>query len=366
VFKRAVFRMRGLREWMSAIWDAPDGSTSPYNPRKLLAERDEGDSSSLPHPLEVELPGAKVTFAYDISRQGGRFEHAASFDAYAVVELENELALNAWREQWFRPLIDLLVFATREQVVIERFGAVISDHRRAEAVHPAIRPAASDDVWARRDIEVVRPHQVDVRERGIEPFQHMLLPLAALGNHAPAKLADFFTIHRALGATAAFFFVVLNTRTILQENRLLNLMAFAEGYHRTFHDAPPLPADLHRELRRQMLGAIPSQHRSVYSNPLQYANQQSQRKRVGALIARAAAAVPALSDPDNRFRDELVDTRNLYTHQGDPGEQVIAAEDLYERVERFIEVLEINLLVDIGLPPEEIVALHQNAHPSYD
>lgn len=373
-FKRGIAHLRGLREWMSASWRG----RAPYAFHQLVAppprglrqrytawrerRRGDPDPDALPHPLEVALPGATLKLAYERNAGGTRFEQQTVYDAAAVIELDAPLSLDRWREEWVRPLVDLLVFATREQVVVERFEAVISDNRLAEAVHPAIRRPAPDRVWARREIEVVRPHVVDLRERGIDPFQHMLLPLGGLGQRAPAALANYFARYRALGRTAAFFFVVLNARTIHEENRLLNLMAYAEGYHRTFHDAPPLPDELHRELRKKMLAAIDKKYRSVYSNPIHFANQQSQRQRVGALIARAGAAVPELTDPDNALRDELVDTRNLHTHQVEPGERALTDVDLHERVERLIEVLEVNLLLDLGLAADDIRALHAQAH----
>lgn len=375
-FKRAVVHLRGLREWMSTSWrgQAPYAFHQFVAPpprglrRRLAAWRDtrrdrHDDPDALPHPLQVPLPGATLKFAFQRSAGGTRFEQRTVYDAAVVIELETPCSLDRWREEWVRPLVDLLVFATREQVVVDRLEAIIFDHRLAEAVHPAIRRAAPDRVWARREIEIVRPQVVEIRERGIEPFQHILLPLAALGHRAPEAIAEYFARYRALGRTAAFVFVVLNARTIHEENRLLNLMAFAEGYHRTFLEAPPLPQELHRELRKKMLRAIDKRYRGVYSNPINHANQQSQRQRVGALIARAASAVPALADPDDVFRDELVDTRNLYTHQGEPGLRALSdADDLHARIERFIEVLEVNLLLDFGLARDEVSRLHAHAH----
>lgn len=350
VFDRAIVHLRGLREWMSARWRG----SGALDFRELVGEP----------VLEVAVEGASIKFGYERQAHPAAFRDSVDYDAAADIELAEPQPLDEWREQWLRPLLDLLVFATREQVVIESFKAIISDRRLAEAVHPAIRRAASDDFWARHDVEVVRPHVVDVRPRGIRPFQHMLLPLAALGERAPEALGRYFAIHRQLGRTAAFLFVVLNTRTILEENRLLNLMAFSEGYHRTFHDEPPLPEDVHQQLKGEMLAAIDEQYRGVYDSPLNYANQQTQRQRLKFLIARAAAALPALADPKNVFGNALVETRNQYTHQGEPGPKVIPDAELYEHVERFIEVLEVNLLLDLGLGADEIRALHAQAHPA--
>lgn len=376
VFARGVLHLRGLREWMSASWRGQ----APYAFRDLVAppprglrerfaawretHRRRADIAALPHPLEVALPSATLKLGYERSVGGTRFQQVTDYDAAVDVELDEARPLDEWLEQWVRPLLDLLVFATREQIVVEGFTAIIYERRLPELVHPVIRRAARDRVRARHHIEVVRPHVVDVRARGIRPFQHMLLPLGALGRRAPTALAEYFRIYRALGRTAAFFFVVLNARTIHEENRLLNLMAFSEGYHRAFHDDPPLAEDVHRQQIDNMLAAIDKEYRPVYDSPLNYANQQTQRQRLKFLISRAGSVVPSLADPQNILRNALVETRNQYTHQGEPASNVIPDADLYEHVERFIEVLEVNLLLDLGLDANETRALNATAHPS--
>jgi hypothetical protein len=351
VFARGLIHLRGLREWLS------EGHSGGSSLRRK-------DREELPDPLELTIEHATVSLAYTKHTSLSPFQDTVSVDAQALIDLNEPLPVGEWREKWVRPLQNFLVFATREQVVVESFHAIVSIHGLAEGIAPEIRPALPDNVWERHEIEIVRPQDVEVRERGIEPFRHMLLPRGALGDRAPAALAKFFEVHRALGRTAAFFFVVLNTRTIYEENRLLNLMAFSEGYHRTFHDQPPLSDDVHEELKDTMLEAIDAEHRPVYESPLKYANQQTQRQRLKVLIARAAAAQPSLADPRNAFCTALVDTRNQYTHQGEPGSNVIPDSELYEHVERLIEVLEVNLLLDLGVAPGDIPALHANAHGS--
>ena len=46
------------------------------------------------------------------------------------------------------------------------------------------------------------------------------------------------------------------------------------------------------------------------------------------------------------------------------GPNVIPDDELYAQVERFVQVLEVNLLVDLGLDAATIRALHANAHPA--
>lgn len=130
----------------------------------------------------------------------------------------------------------------------------------------------------------------------------------------------------------------------------MNLLAFAEGYHRTFFDAPPFAAPVHEELVARMLATLEDgQQRDHYRARLSYANAQSQRQRIGELIDRAAEVIRELRPHAKRLRNELVDTRNQYTHFGDPGPNVVAPKDLHPCVERFQLVLEVNLLRDLGV-----------------
>jgi hypothetical protein len=254
----------------------------------------------------------------------------------------------------------LLVFATREQIVVESFTAT-DEEDRASQLHPAIRRGLPDRIWNRVDVEVIRPHTVEVRRRGVEPFQHMLLPLGAMQPKREGAVAEFFRIHRALGGAASFLFGMLNTRSIYEENRLTNLAAFAEGYHRTFHDQKPLDDADHDRFVAAMLAAIDQQHRQLYAAPLRYANSQSQRQRLRWLINRAAR-VPRLADPNDHFRNEIVDTRNSYAHLGGDHPTALAPDDLHDRVERLIQVIEFNLLLDLGLDPDHAARLLTQAH----
>jgi Apea-like HEPN len=61
--------------------------------------------------------------------------------------------------------------------------------------------------------------------------------------------------------------------------------------------------------------------------------------------------------------EELVDTRNQYTHFGEPGPHVLAPTDLYGRVDRLQLVLEVNLprdlVVDAALIPRSVAHAYE-------
>jgi hypothetical protein len=379
VFARAVFRLRGLREWMSTSSSGLGGRRSVLTPRQLFAppRPPRGLRARLRHwwrewgrrrrrgrhPLVVSIDGARLTFGFTRNAGGTPFSDATDYDAEVIVELDEAAPLPEWSERWLRPLLDLLVFANREQCVVDSFVAVIHDPARAEAVGPAIRVAAPDAVWARQKIEIVRPDSVDLRERQIEPFRHLLLPLAAFRSRAAQVLPLWFDIHRQLGGAAGFFFGTLNVGRIYQENRLLNLLAFAEGYHRTFFAAPPFTDEVHQALVKRMLATLDdARQRDHYRARLGYANEQSQRQRLGELIDRAAEVIPELRPHATNLRNELVDTRNQYTHFGEPSPNVLAPEDLHGRVDRLLLALEVNLLRDLDVEDALIPKLVAHAY----
>ena len=151
-----------------------------------------------------------------------------------------------------------------------------------------------------------------------------------------------------------FFFGTLNAEAIHLENRLLNLLAFAETYHRRLFNACPLPKATHRRLREQMLGAVDQEHRSVYEPSLSYANSQSQRERVRFLALRAADAIPAVAHLADRLVPQLIDTRNWLMHWSHRTKHVVEGGDLMVATDRLVVILQANLLLDLGLPPASV------------
>ena len=181
ILDRATIQLRGMTEWMS------DGShgVSPYAaprvvrpaPRRLRRlgawwkrrrTRDRHPRrEGVPKPLEVPLDGATLTLSYDIGTSYREYEETTRLRAFAAVTFPSPMSLTEWREQWSRPLLDIFVFVTREQIVTERLTISNYNDGRLARLHPAIRRAAIDRFWATHTVEVIRQVEVDVRPRGI-------------------------------------------------------------------------------------------------------------------------------------------------------------------------------------------------------
>jgi dihydrofolate reductase len=79
-----------------------------------------------------------------------------------------------------------------------------------------------------------------------------LLPASAADDIAEL-LTRWIAFHRELGAATQLLFGTLNDRDLPAVNRLLNLLAFAETYHRRKHDEPPLTDEEHAAFSQAML-----------------------------------------------------------------------------------------------------------------
>jgi uncharacterized Zn finger protein len=122
---------------------------------------------------------------------------------------------------------------------------------------------------------------------------------------------SWFTLHGRLRGSGTFFFGTLNDYDLPVENRLLNLLAFAETYHRELHDEPPFAVEDHQRNTRAMLAALRDESAvPVYQGTLKHANRQTQRERVRWLIQRAAQTDWRFDELVRPLEKSLIDTRN--------------------------------------------------------
>jgi hypothetical protein len=188
------------------------------------------------------------------------------------------------------------------------------------------------------------------------------MPLSALGDLAPAVIARWFEFRNELGGPANLLFATLNKKNVSLEDDVLNLLSVAEGYHRRMFDEPPFSDDDHEEILSLVRGLPDEARRDHYLARLRYANEQSQKRRVGALFERAQNVLPEAEGWRRKQLQALIDTRNFLTHWGEPSDNVLGDWELWAALNRLRAVLEINLYLDIGLEGETIARVLQFAY----
>ena len=327
---------RGLREWLLStavqvptpvpqVYPVP--STGPEDDSSVRVEEWE-------RRLKVEADG--VVVEADVAKRlstSNRFRSV--YDTSAVLRLRSArpMTLAEWRRSWIVPLRDLVLFATREQTVILYIRW-----------HGPAYPHSTLGVYSPPDTQIGPPNHS-------EYYQRDLLPPGIWGEQGLVDLLEGWRgLYLSLGSVATSLFEVLNMVDIPPLTRLLRLTACAEGYHRVLHNERPFAPDEHDEMVDAMLNALPEDQRirDQYRAPLQYANEQSQRKRLRWLIERAAEADTRLDGQTNVITGHLVDWRNDQTHL-DKAREAPPLDELLLLNAVLTYVLEANILLDLGI-----------------
>jgi ApeA N-terminal domain 1 len=328
--------------------------------REWLTQGRQGRDSALTRPadanedfwgmLQASAEGVELLFHVNAIKSGGRYRQ--HFEATAVLQLKapTPLTLTQWLEHWVTQVQDLMVFGMRWPSSTISLSGI-----RAGAVGPNGLPF---------DVKMHAPWHPRVPD--LKPGAYLgraLLPANAVDDIG-ALITQWFALHRELGDAAQLFFGTINDRDLPALNRMLNLLAFAETYHRRRFDEPPLAEEEHDTLSTQMLDELPSRREhDVYAGRLRYANAQSQRQRVRWLVTRAATSDPRLEEVKRALVDSLIETRNHLTHFDPPNEWVSTTSYGYALLAAALEfVLEANILLDLGLTEEQVQECLAHGH----
>lgn len=267
---------------------------------------------------------------------GGRARRTSTVEATVQVTVPEPWQTGRLERTYLDGLRELVGFATRQP-----------SHGRSLGFHP---------VEGLEGLTVLRqPWPLpDPRQRDVDA---LALNLAQIGDPA-ALLASWFSLRARVGAVWSLFFTTLDDPHALLENRFLNLMAFAEGYHRVLRDKPPLTDEEDTVAKQAIRDAIAEPHvRRVYNDALRHANTQTQGERIDELIQDARTALDGWELDSETVRREVVHTRNWMTHWGEKTPHVIEdPHQLAVRVRQLELVLYVALLHDLGLEIDEIRA----------
>lgn len=249
-------------------------------------------------------------------------------------EFDPALSLPEIEREYLGPLMDLVHFATRrESYLIGLTAHMAADHSDSVEVlqraHP--RPQRDREVYA--------------------------LALNLAEQDAPDQIiARWYDLRRKIGPVWGVFFAAIDRSESLLEDRLLGLLAFAEGYHRTLHDSPPLTRKQQKDATRAIREALTDKKvRRIYRAALAHANSQTQRERLEFLVLRALEVLGDWWYVDHEvLASRLIHTRNWLVHWGGRGRHVVDdTEGMVQLLRGLTLVLYVNLLLDLGLSQKD-------------
>jgi hypothetical protein len=288
--------------------------------------------------LIVEMPwGSLRLLAAGTQTKWSRDETRVAVRAHVQMHFDQPLALPDV-EALVEPLRDLVIFARTRPSHVTGLALL------GEA-QPGLRT---------REFTVIRRPDSDPKDADTRGPPLIFNPALVPDPHA--LLRSWFGLRERLGPVWRLFFATTVDPWLTRESQLLNLTAFAEGYHRALHDEPPLPEHNATTAVEAMLATLADERtRKVFRGALDYANSQSQRVRVRWLARRAASALPDWHLDVARLTTQVADTRNWLTHWGERGEHVCEGDELELLIARLHLVLVANVLLDLGLDEGNVI-----------
>jgi hypothetical protein len=123
------------------------------------------------------------------------------------------------------------------------------------------------------------------------------------------------------------------------ENRFNNVISAAESFHRIRFLNEIRPKDEYKQFVRELIKAVPTEHRNWLGNQLQYSNEPRLRRRLGEMTTYAGEAFAALYGDPDAWATVVTESRNRLTHHDEerainfqPGDLVFLTESVFTLV----------------------------------
>jgi hypothetical protein len=333
--------------------------------RGLVADRAEVDLVGLDDALVGVLRDTGILHP-GAGQQIGRLREGAQLD----VVLKDGAELTMWAEEQGTTSGWSSTTTLRTAVSVALSSAIPAEHLESEYVEPLRQFVvfSTRSTSSTRRLSYARSSSGEAVDTLGQPWPTVRRP-----RRLPGKLTlnlrrikdpslcvtRWFSLRQQVGPVWQLLFAVLGRDDGLIEDRFLNLMAFAEGYHRALRDSPPLTSQQAKAARDSVKHALkghPTIVREAFNRSLSHANSQSQRERLVDLSHDAVAVLGAAweLDVDEECR-VMVDTRNWMTHWGGRTRRVVDhAAGLGLMVHRLELILYASVLHDLRLRPAEV------------
>jgi ApeA N-terminal domain 1 len=288
--------------------------------------------------LVIEMPwGSLQLIVAGTQTRWSRDETRIAVGAHAQMSFSEALSL---------PAVDALVEPLRDLVIFARTSPSHVTGLRL------LRPGSEGRT---HEYRVIRRPESDPRDARTSGPPLLLNP--ATVPDINELIRGWFELREKLGPVWRLFFATTVAPGLTSEARLLNLSSFAEGYHRTLHDEPPLSdVDAAASVQAMLAALDDDQHRETFCYALAYANSQSQRARIRWLARRAATVLAEWGLDVARVTSEVADTRNWLTHWGERGPHACEGDELSRLIGQLYFVLATNVLLDLGLDEANVAA----------
>ncbi|HEX5989373.1 MAG TPA: HEPN domain-containing protein [Solirubrobacterales bacterium] len=342
-FERARVGLRGLAEWLTEPWPGRETTFRDIAKKGLV---------------KIPLDGARLTFQEGKTSTRDRFSKVTRRDYSALIELDEPTTLPDLNERFIRPLHDLMILGTNEEIRVTETTLLIPEELEKWWGDKKPLPHTNQ-------VSVVQRSQLQWHRQRKNAFHQVPLPFSALGPDPVQTIRRWYSLRAELAGAGNSLFGTINRRYRTLEVDLLSLLSVAEGYHRARFDQLLVEEEEHAAAIQTMVAALPERLKENYRKRLKYTNEQTLRQRLRELIENAEKTVPR-TEGWRKLVHPLVETRNFLTHWGSKSDDVLSTPDLILALSKVEIVLRINLMRDLGIDESDIEGSVNVSHGEHD
>jgi len=223
--------------------------------------------------------------------------------------------------------------------------------------HPDIREMmlSGEDTGFAKEIEFRAPllRPPDSTTHAKSDWPRMLLTFDELGGLATiARWLDRSVIFQeALNSLMS----VKHARQIYAENRFLNIIHAAEGFHQVTQGGSYMPEEEYAVLLKLHFANTPHEHQAWLMDKLKFANSAPLGKRLRQLASKAAPVTRELIGTKDHWTFTVAQLRNVLTHLGADALRLRDGDLLY-LAESVYAVVSVCMLLECGVEPNMIAA----------
>jgi hypothetical protein len=135
------------------------------------------------------------------------------------------------------------------------------------------------------------------------------------------------------------------------EFRFLALLIGLERYHRMRYEGYERSKNEHKTMVREILDAVPDQHRLWLKNKLEYSNEISLRDRMRELVEESKMVLVGIYGDKNEIISRTAHTRNYLVHGGEYlKHRAKTPQELWELMMALETIVDACLLRELGVP----------------
>jgi hypothetical protein len=197
--------------------------------------------------------------------------------------------------------------------------------------------------------------------RQLNPFD-MLFSFGDISGSFQQCLSNWFDKWQSLQPVYDLYFGTLYHPSMYLQHEFLSLAQAIESYQRRTQNGEYLSHQDYEYVYEALVAAIPQELESDFrvslKERLKYHNEFSLRRRLRAVLERCGDITTSLIDDDERFVDDVVNTRNFLTHYDESLKaKAKSGGALYWLTRKIGFLLEISFLMEIEIPVKTIKVL---------